>query len=171
MDLDKDPLCIVCGEPSKRDNKLLYDVNMVKDLLVVCKEKAQSGDLKSKTLYLKLSPLDIVQLRRIGYHKECRKGAVRKRSSTSSSSLSRRPGRPSKGQEPCRPKRVKAVPLEEFCMFKSCEFCCHNKNFQQSSKTKFEELITCESDEIGYTLINIKANIKTISEDMCCRYQ
>ena len=155
MDSEKENHCVVCGHPSKPKKKLLYDVGMVKGLLAGCKEKLDCGDLNVKPLYDKLIALNDDALERVGYHSECRKPYVHKRKSAGSSAAVKPLGRLSKNQlqltAALRAKRVKTVPLEECCMFKSCSICKPDPNDKEASK-----LIICLSDEIGITLVGLK---------------
>ena len=156
MDNEIDKLCVVCGGRSK--TKVIHNPDKVKELLSVCKQKSEKGELKAASLYDKLSSLSEDDLARAVYHSECRKPYARTRFTgvcsakvlcTNSSSSIRGPGRPQKESLAPRPKRVKVDPLVEFCLFKSCSFCTFNSD-------NSGEIHTCETDAIGLTLLKIK---------------
>ena len=70
MDNEIDKLCVVCGRRSK--TKVIHNPDKVKELLSVCKQKSEKGELKAASLYDKLSSLSEDDLARAVYHSKCR---------------------------------------------------------------------------------------------------
>lgn len=165
---EKNEVCVICKEGATPNKRLLNNPAMINDLLQSCRERVSLGQSEIQQLTDHLSGLYEQELKSVYYHSECRKPIVNKslierlkgkRSRSDSPECSRRgPGRPSSTAEPARPKRLKAVPKEEVCLFSSCGFC---------SNAGSEPLHRVLSNAMGKRLLEIKQQTKDDQVRIC----
>lgn len=150
-------MCIICNEGATPDNKLINNQDTIPHLLLSCNERVSLGETKWKALAERLSGLTELELKSVFYHSECRKPIVNKcfieklrnkRRARSESPAQAARGRPSTSTGGyTRPKRTKAAPKAEVCVFSCCTFC---------SKDTTEPLHQVLTDSVGETLLELK---------------
>lgn len=153
--------CIICLKGKKPGCNLCKNTTLINELLERLEERVSLGDLKVKPVLERLqsfSKNDLQDVEKTAqYHNECRKSVMNKviierlRKNPivgDDSQPSRRAGRPSTaGESSLRPRRVKSVPLEKRCLFKSCNFC---------PDLGEPELIHVETLSMGSRLVTLK---------------
>ena len=125
--------CVICQEGGTSDKKLVCNPEMILELYNCCMERLSLGDLNIKNLTDYLGQLSENERDQQYYHSEYRKPSVnkinieriRKRSISGSHVCSvQGPGRqPSKSSSEERPKRLRAIPKAEVCIFSICNVC------------------------------------------------